>query len=496
MTDNKFMSGLKTATNYTYTENGALTHKSTLNALYDLFAMGGAYRKRSDDDCIALFSKAYNESPVYAMKCLFYLRDILQGQGERRFFRVIITWLAHNYPKHMKRNMAQISEFGRWDDFYAFVDTPLENDAFIFLEKQFKLDLDCKTPSLLAKWLKSCNTSSEESRQLGKLTCKHFHMTEKEYRKNLSKLRERINIVERLMSQNKWEEIEFDKIPSCAGLKYRNAFARRDIIKQRYKDFALDKNTTVNAKALYPYDCIHKVYEYIWKYRSNKTEEAMLNKYWDNLTDYIQGTTFNGIAVVDVSGSMAGTPIEVAVSLGLYCAEKALGPYHNHFITFSAWPELVEVTGATLCEKVRNMSRANWDCNTNIEATFDLLLDTAIKNHCTQDEIPQNLIIISDMEFDNATNPYGGWGYKRFTIDKETLIENIRRKWNAAGYEMPHLVFWNVDARQDNIPMNDEKGITFVSGMSPVLYEQIMQGKTAQDLMYDKLNSARYSAIT
>lgn len=495
-----FLDNLKEATNFTTTENGAITHRSTLNGLYDLFALGGAYRKRTDEDCIRLFEKAYNDDPTYAMKCLFYLRDILQGQGERRYFRVVIKWLATNHTKHMKRNMAQISEFGRWDDFYAFVNTPLEKDAFALLKRQFVLDMDCKTPSLLGKWLKSCNTSSAESRALGTLTRKYFNLSEREYRKSLSILRGRINVLERLMSQNKWEQIEFDKIPSCAGLKYRNAFARRDIIKERYTKFAKDTNTKVNAKALYPYDCVHEAFRCLSSYyHRDETQIAMVNKYWDNLTDYIQNAVFNGMAVVDVSGSMSGTPMEVAISLGLYCAEKALGPYHNHFITFSGHPELVEVTGATFCDKVHNISRANWDGNTNIEKTFDLLLNTAIANHCSQEEIPQNLIIISDMEFDAATHDRYSYyyGYRRSEpeIPTQTLLENISRKWKEHGYTMPRLVFWNVDARQDNIPMKNENGVTLVSGMSPALYEQIMSGKTAMDLMYDKLNSKRYSVI-
>ena len=495
---NTFMNGLKTATNYTHTENGAVTHKSTLNALYDMFAMGGAYRSRSENDCIVLFKNAYAEDPVYALKCLFYLRDIRGGQGERRFFRTCMNWLAKNHSEAARRNLQLIPEYGRWDDLYCLVNTPLEKDAFNFIKKQLALDLDCKTPSLLAKWLKSENTSSAETRAYARLTRKYLNMSPKQYRKVLSILRARINILERLMSENRWDEIEFDKIPSRAGFIYKNAFARHDLEREKsdrkvqtYAEFAQDETKTVNAKTLYPYECVAEVFKHRRGWSTSNmtaTDRAMINKYWDNLADYIKGAEFNGIAVVDTSGSMVGTPMNVAISLGMYCAEKAKGPYHNHFITFSEYPNLVQVEGVDFVDKVNRMSNADWMMNTNLEAVFDMLLNVAIRNKCTQDEIPQNLIIISDMEFDAAR----GYGRSR---NNDTLVEGIARKWAQYGYKMPHIVFWNVDARQNNIPMNDKYGISFVSGFSPVLYEQIMKGKTATALMYDKLNSERYKPV-
>ena len=200
---NTFMSALQNANNFTYTENGAITHKTTKSALLDMFAMGGAMRKRSDEDVILMFRKAYAENPVYALKCLFYLRDVRGGQGERRFFRVVIQDLAREDAEAMLRNMKYIPEFGRWDDLYAFVGTNLETAAFNMMKDQLALDVQCKTPSLLAKWLKSENTSSAESRHLGAITRNAFGMTAKQYRKTLSILRSRINIVERLMSENR-----------------------------------------------------------------------------------------------------------------------------------------------------------------------------------------------------------------------------------------------------------------------------------------------------
>jgi hypothetical protein len=241
------------------------------------------------------------------------------------------------------------------------------------LKKQLALDVTCKTPSLLAKWLKSENTSSAKSRELGAKTRKAFDMTARQYRKTLSILRARINVLERLMSANRWDEIEFDKIPSKAGFIYKNAFARHDIERAKkgaetYADFAKDTTKKVNAKTLYPYECVHEAMSLRhrgWNLPSlNDTNRLMVNKYWDNLADYFKGASFNGMAIVDTSGSMCGSdasaPINVAISLGMYCAEKAKGPFANHFMTFSSNPKLVEVQGVDFCDKVVRMASADW----------------------------------------------------------------------------------------------------------------------------------------
>ena len=513
---NKFISGLQDVSNFTRTENGAVTHKTTKSDLLDMFAMGAAYRTRSDEDVILMFQKAYEENPVYALKCLFYIRDVRGGQGERRFFRTCMKWLAQTDKVAAARNLRYVPEFGRWDDLYVFVGTALEKDAFAFMKEQLALDVTCKTPSLLAKWLKSENTSSQKSRELANKTRAAFGMNHKQYRKTLSVLRERINIVERLMSENRWDEIEFDKIPSRAGMIYKNAFARHDIERmkqdptvQSYADFAKDTTKKVNAKALYPYECVAEAMKIMgygggWYGRRSgvamdDTNRLMINKYWDNLEDYFNDKVFNGMCIVDVSGSMCGSeasaPINVAISLGLYCAEKAKGPYHGHFITFSSTPKFVATEGVDFCDKVQRMSGAEWGGSTNVEAAFDLMLDVAVKNHLSQSDIPENLMVISDMEFNHcvSSNAYrSSWGGGGVN---ETLFETMAKKWRAHGYDLPKLVFWNVQARQNNIPMRDDGYVSYVSGMSPVIFDMVMSGKTGYDLMMDKLDSDRYSCI-
>ena len=504
---NTFLNGLTNANNFTLTENGAVTHKSTNSALLDLFGMGAAYRKRSDEDCILLFRNAFAENPVYALKCLFYIRDVRGGQGERRFFRVCMRDLAKQNTEAAARNLRYVPEFGRWDDLYVFVGTPLEDAAFNFIKEQLALDIQCKTPSLLGKWLKSENASSKETKRLARKSAAAFGMTPKQYRKTLSVLRERINVLERLMSAGKWDEIEFDKIPSKAGLIYKNAFAKHDIERmksernvQSYEDFAKDTNTKVNAKTLYPYEVVEKGLNVMgcrgWYWNNSgasmdNVDRLMVNKYWDNLADYFNGANFNALAVVDTSASMRGTPLNVAISLGMYCAEKANGPFAGHYVSFSSRPQLIKTEGVDFCDKIARIYATNLCENTNIEATFDMLLNTAIANRCSQDDLPQNLIVISDMEFDSGT---GFWS--RGHNYTQTLMESIRQKWAAHGYVMPHLICWNVDARQNNIPEDIGCGlVSYVSGFSPSIFQTIMSGKTGMDLMFEKLDSERYAVI-
>jgi hypothetical protein len=369
---------------------------------------------------------------------------------------------------------------------------------FAAIRKQINLDLESKTPSLCAKWLKSENTSSKVSCELGNRTRKALGLSHKQYRKVLSHLREKINIVERLMSANRWDLIDFDKLPSKAGFIYKNAFARRDIIKEKYAAFATNKDTKVNAKTLYPYEVVAEAAKsHYYSASLSDVDRAMINKYWDNLTDYFNGASLNALAVVDTSGSMYGLALDVAISLGLYCADKAKGPFNNRFISFSSRPQFIKCEGVDFVDKVHRIYSYNLCENTNLEATFDLVLNTAIQNHLSQDDLPASLIIISDMEIDVARGIYS-WNRSYTSAQAsqtETTMATIRRKWEQAGYKMPNLIYWNVNARNNTI-LDESSDATFVSGCSPVIFEQILKNKRGYDLMLDKLNSERYAAIT
>lgn len=502
---NTFMENLKDATNYGLTENGALTHKTTKSAVLDMFAVCGAYRGHSVEDCILMFKNALEENETLAIKCLFYLADCRGGQGERRFFRVCYQWLAKNYPEVALRNLKAIPEYRRWDDvIYATVGTPIEDAALAFIKSQLALDVESKTPSLLAKWMPSENASSRETKRVAGIVRAYLGMTHKQYRKTLSVLRTRINIVEKLMSENRWDEIEFDKIPSKAGLIYKNAFARRDMIAKKYETFAKSTDTKVNAAVLNPVDIAEKVFT---KYRygrnmHNETDRAMLQKYWDNLKDYYNGRQENGIAIVDVSGSMSGQPLYAAVSMGAYIAERGHGPFANHFITFSAEPELVKFEGVDIVDKFIRAEDADWEMNTDIKAVFDMLLNVAKQNSTKPEDMPERLYIFSDMQFDkcltDGTKVQDRWcrtSYNHPTAQgMETLLESIASEWAAAGYELPKVVFWNLRASENNIPALGGR-FSYVSGFSMSMIETILSGKDGYDLMLEKLLSERYALV-
>ena len=478
---------LKEETNLKRTENNGVTHKSSLSSTLDYFAQCGSLRNRSEEDIIDLFSKALGEDALLSMKLLFYTRGIRNcGLGERRTFQILIKYLANNHTEIMRKNIGIIPMFGRWDDLYALFDTPLEKDVLALIKKQLVEDMATDKPSLMAKWLKSENTSSKESVRLAIKTYKGLGITPRTYRRTLSQLRKKIDIVETKITKGDYESIDYSKLPSNAGLKYRSAFYEHD--EERYSAFlqSLSKGEVkVNSSTLYPYQIVGKVLK-------GDSNRALLNGMWGQLPNYIKNDDENSIAVVDVSGSMYGTPMEMAISLGLYLAEKNHGAFANHFITFSDNPELVEVKGLDFYDKVRNIKRANWGMNTDINATFDLILNTAIKHKVPQEDIPSRIFVISDMEFDEATSD-NCWD----KVEKPNF-QIIKEKFEKAGYTMPRLVFWNVNSRNDNIPMTmNDDGVQLVSGATPYLFELLLENKFvgAYELMLQELNKEIYDCV-
>ena len=475
------MNQLNNNMNFKYTENGALAHERLNSDVYTLFAMGAAYRSRSDADCILLFKNAFEEDETLALKCLFYIRDCRGGQGERRFFRVCMRWLAENYPQRAATLAEYVPEYGRYDDWFKiYFGTPVEGQVIEMMKKQLSTDMFKKIRNA-------------------------FGVSAKEYRQMLSKLRTKINVLEKLMSANRWDEIEFDKIPSKAGLVYKNAFARRDIIAKKYERFAKDKTTKVNASTLYPYEVVAKATQHMgygWgSYLSiDEVDRAMINKYWENLGEYIDPDRKDKIlCMVDTSGSMVGrdaaAPINVAISLGLYCAERMNGPFKNHYISFASRPQLIKTEGVDFVDKVFRIYRTNLCDNTNLTAAFDLLLEIAKKPGVKKEDIPSTIIVLSDMEIDRGTGNYWGSSNSRWTKETaSTEMEKMRQKWASYGFKLPRLIYWNLDARNDTI-LDAGPNVSFVSGMSPVLFKRVLSGKNGYELMLETICSDRYKNI-
>lgn len=338
---------LVSATNETVTENNADTYKSSLNALVDFFGMVGGMRN-NQKRVWELFLKAYAEDKLLTMKALFYLRDIRGGQGERELFRYILKNLVLLDEKIVSQNIYNVAEFGRWDDLFVLLDKEVPNDmqnnVFGVICTQLFRDLakveeDRQDISLLAKWMPSINTSSKNSRSLARRFAMWLGWSEKQYRKNLSKLRGVLRVVEKKMSARQWSDINYSAVPSKASLLYRKAFARHD--EERYAQYlqdVLSGKQKMNAGTLHPSDIVGK----FLKADSDPTTalDNTLEAAWKSLPNFFgENKTRNILTVADVSGSMScydnGKPLHVSIALALYTAEKNEGAFHGSFLTFS-----------------------------------------------------------------------------------------------------------------------------------------------------------------
>ena len=489
-----FLDILKKEANTTYTENGAVTYRSTLSDCLDLFATIGALRNAEEADIVSRFIKAYAEDADTAMKTLFFARDIRGGLGERRVFKTILTYLAVNEPESVRRNIVYIAEYGRFDDLLALIGTPCEADMMTYIKEQLDKDLQVlesgENVSLLAKWLPSVNASNAETVKNAKKIAKAMGMSDAQYRKTLTALRAQIKIIENNLREKDYS-FEYEKQPSKALYKYRAAFLKND--NDRYNDFLTKAETepsVMHTGTLTPYDVVSSVMS---KGRSangiTEAERHSMDVTWRSLEDYAGSE--NALAVVDGSGSMYWSytkylPAAVAQSLGIYFAEHNKGAFKGHFITFSANPKLVEIKGRDIVEKVKYCMSYNECANTDIARTFDLILKTAVKNRVKQEDMPEKLYIISDMEFDScAENAQMG------------NFEHAKAEYERYGYKLPQIVFWNVSSRNAQQPVTqNEQGVALVSGCSPQIFS--MLSKDLLDpyaFMMDVLHSERYEKI-
>ena len=492
MSTNKLKDGLQKRANATVNHKGAKSNKSSLNNCVDLFGSIGSMRARSDQEVINAFSAAYGEDPTKALKILFWARDVRGGAGERKVPRTIYNYLANVHKDALARNINLIPEYGRWDDYFALRGTSLWSLAKEVILEQFQEDLEAEFPSLLAKWMPSANTSSAATRELAREFIKDLEVDEKSYRKALSSLRARLNVVEREMCSGNWSEIDYEKIPSRAAMIYRKAFGRHDIeTDQRYQKY-LEKvekgDAKIQTSTLYPYDLIRKTY--------GKSFDQTISLQWDNLPNYV--TPFNGLVLADQSGSMGSSgyyggrndsvsPIDVALSLSIYIAERNEGVWKDCYMPFSSSAELVTIKGSNIYEKVAHLNeKGGYWGSTNLQAAFDLILSTAVANNIDADEMIDTLFIVSDMQFDQACDNTG------------TNYEAAKKKFEAAGYKFPEVVFWNVNAYGKDQPVTkDDRGTCLVSGASPSILKSALavEVMTPVDMMDAVIESERYAAV-
>ena len=439
------------------------------------------------------------------MKWLFFARDIRGGLGERRLFRTAMKYIAKYEPEVVRKVIGLIPEYGRYDDLWTLLDdNELRPYVVEFVSQQLSEDVansrNKKPISLLGKWMPSANASSATTKRYAKILRNALGMKESEYRRTLSALRRYTDVVEVKMSAKMWGEIDYEAVPSRANLIYNGAFLRNDEERRRAFLASLEKGEArINASTLFPYDIVHQYCSSGYG-RNPKSYDATIEALWKSLPDLVQGCG-NTIVVADGSGSMTSrvgtsgvTALEVANSLAIYFAEHSSGEFKNKYITFSERPQFVDFSNASnLRDKILTALRHSEMANTNIEAVFDLILATAINNNLAQEDIPANILIISDMEFDTCAcsnrNHYGGVDNKLFKV--------IEQKYKNAGYKLPRLVFWNVNSRTNTIPVRENNmGVALVSGFSVNICKMVMSGKTDPfECLLETLNTPRYQPV-
>lgn len=449
------------------TANGAVTHSTSLNSCVDLFFLAGASRNMQPKDIVTAFERAFAQDSLVAVKILFWARDARGGAGERRFFQIVMNHIGTNYPEVFDQLMVLVPEFGYWKDVFV-IEKPNDNNL-----NWLKTTLEeSENAGLLAKWF---------PRKGPWFVAMHKYMkvTPKEFRQYLVK---KTTVVETLMCRREWGGINYAHVPSIAMNRYRTAFFKHDEARMKaYIDAVHSGEAKINASVLFP----HQLYQAVKSGQNASAIEAQ----WNNLPNYMEGSTERILPMCDVSGSMKGNgglPMDVSVALGIYISERNEGIFKDAFLTFSSNPEMQYLKGS-LTQRMRQLSSAAWGMSTNLQASFDLILNSAIRENIPSEEMPTKLLIISDMEFNTATRD-----------NRSTNLDVIRAKYNQSGYVMPEIIFWNVNGRLGNSPAQvQDQGVGLVSGFSPSILKSILKGKVygPEQLMLDTVMTDRYARV-
>ncbi len=492
--------------NVAHSENGARMYKTTGKALLDLSFKAPQLRATKpnlDTHTECELAKAEAESRELFVKFLFFLRDARGGIGERNAFRNTFLWFCNNHPEDACKLLKFVPEYGRWDDLtyilYNTTSVNVKNKIVAIVSEQFASDIKSENPSLMGKWLPSIN-AGKKSKSFAKALIAEMNkngvaMNDAEYRKNLSQLRKKIQIVETNITEKNYEGIDYERVPSVANTRYANLFMKYDANRRKaYLDSLVKGEKKINASVSFPHD-IYKLVN-----SDRQTAEAM----WNALPDFVDGDC-KTLVVRDGSGSMltkiqnsTTTALDVASALCVYFSERMSGEFHNTFITFSNDPKLVKFReGMSLYDKAKYLRNYNDCSNTNIEKTFDLVLNTAVSNHLSQEEMPGQLLIVSDMEFNGASTCYD-YSTGRYDSVDANLFEHTAQKYAEYGYKLPKLVFWNVNSRTGAIPViENELGVTLVSGYSASLCKMVLSEETDPwKTLLNVLLSDRYAQIT
>ena len=499
----------------TTTENGAVAYATTGSKLLDFFYKVSSFRKNPVD--YSLFDEAYYQDKAMALRFLLFLRDVREGMGERDTFRKLLLHLTEIDRSIFYRfiYIVDLPKFGRWDDYiYLFANTKYEGvKRYIARILQETLDDDLynysngKPYSLLAKWMPSINTSSKKTVAVGNELRKYFRMSPSQYRKTLSKLRKGLDVLEVKLSSNKWDKVDYSHVPSLANIKYKDSFLNHDFDRRNEYliDVARGKNK-INANSMFLYDIIH-AYEKDAGYKGYNMPpvDNTLENLWESQK---KPKAFADTLVVrDGSGSMLSyvsknvSAMEIGDSIALYCAKNNTGVFKDKIMAFSNNPKMITVNCNTLRDNIEKLLK-NTECSTtNVESVFDLILKTAKKCNATQADMPKNVLIISDMQFNIAmwdTDSFGLTLRNQNIQENDTLFENIEKKYNACGYELPKLIFWNVSCYNDGtVPIQSSRnGVILLSGFSKELVDMVCcSDLDPYKALCRRLNKSRYNVV-
>lgn len=486
------------------TANGALTNSTSHNANLDLFFLAGACRNEDVKNIELALLKSYNQDRLKTLKIIFWAGDIRQGAGERRFFKIALEWLVKNHINDIQNNLSLIPEFSRWDVIFELANT--EQILFSFILSVLTNPEDSRR-GLLCKWLPrkvyatdkrktktvSNNTtivSVKKSKRLlyGGLARKLWEalkISPKEYRKLLV---EGSKTVEQLMCAKKWSEINYPAVPSVAMNKYNKAWYRNDSERfEKYIENVKQGKSKINASAIFPHDILKSSIKLDFDWTTNsdfcidQISEAQIAQ-WNSLPNWLPDEPNSILPICDVSGSMSGLPIQISLALGLYISERSQGPFKDVIMSFSERPRLYQLSG-NIKERLTQMLGMQWGMNTDLKAVFDTILTKAISVKLAPEYMPKTILIISDMEFDSCC--------------EYTNYEYIKNKYEQSGYEIPNIVFWNVNGRVGNIPCTiNNKGVALVSGASPSIIKSVLtKNLDPVDIMNSIIETERYSLV-
>ena len=433
---------------------GGMYYHTSYNANLDLYA--GISRFNKEDEIIRTFSNAYNEDRVLALANLLYILDIREGKGERRLFKTMFKYLCTSASDDARIILSYISTLGRYDYILEGLNTDIEDDVIELIKNTLDSDLERDNSTLLAKWLPSHRTHGVNS-AIAKDLMKKLGMNEKQYRQMLSKLRSKINIVEKNLTTKNYDSIKFEEVPTKAMLKYTSVFERE--INERfteYKKSLVKGETKVNTTGLFCYEVVKKVL-------ALKTDEVVLDTMWKSQKNIETGNN-NILVVADTSGSMTmygGLPYASSLGLAIYTSERNRGIFKDKIITFSSRPVLQEIKGRTIVEKVFNIEEII--ASTNVDAVFELILKSMKDSNSTQEDLPSHIVIISDMEFDQGVYSKGG-----------TNFDGWKKTFKEEGYTLPKVIFWNVAGRTGGLPVTkNSNDVIMVSGFSTNILENM-----------------------